>query len=114
MNRFTMTSPFLAGSWSTLANKSESAESGLNLSYCQMGERCSVRDAQLPVDEAQQPQRADHQELHILEERRPLALVVMPDELTDPRHNEQTQAQDPQRPGQRLQPGHGSEHHGNE
>src|SRR6476660_2872295 len=63
-----------------------------------------VWDSQFSVDETHQPERADHEELHVLEERRALAFVMMTDELADPRDDEQHDAHDPQRPRQLLQP----------
>jgi hypothetical protein len=44
----------------------------------------SVTQSKPPVRRGQQPERPDHQKLQVLEERRPLALNRMANELPDP------------------------------
>jgi hypothetical protein len=50
-----------------------------------------------PIHVGQQPQRSDHQKLHILEKGGPLAFDGVPDELADPCQDEQCPAYQPQR-----------------
>src|SRR5271166_218438 len=57
----------------------------------------SEADPEPPIEIGQQPQRTDHQELHVLEERGPLALDRVTDELADPCDGEQHGAHEPQR-----------------
>src|SRR5690625_1046576 len=61
------------------------------------------------VDPGQQPQRADHQKLHVLEEGRASPFVVMTDELADPGDDEDHRAAEGDRPGQKTQPPGGEE-----
>src|SRR5689334_16582521 len=57
-----------------------------------------VRDAELPVEVPQQPQRADEQELDVLHEGGSLAFDGVADELPDPTHDEDHEACEPKRP----------------
>jgi hypothetical protein len=57
----------------------------------------SEANAQPPVHVGQQPQRPDHQKLHILEKGGPFAFDGVPDELADPCQDEQCSAYQPQR-----------------
>src|SRR6185312_14637145 len=65
----------------------------------------SVVEAEAPIERGYEPQRPDQQELHILEEGRPLAFIRMPDELPDPGGDEDRERGRPERErqiGQRL------------
>src|SRR5690349_18838359 len=71
---------------------------------------CLEGDAESSIDVRHQPDRADQQELHVLEEGGAGALDGVPDELPDPRRHEDHQAGGPERPGQGVQPAHDEEH----
>src|SRR5690349_10703667 len=57
--------------------------------------RRSIRDAEPAIHVRDEPDRPYEEELYVLEERRPGAFYLVPDELTDPRDHEDAEAGGP-------------------
>src|SRR5262245_52704428 len=93
---------------STSTSVSRSSGTGRSSSFNTSGEPCSrittarmsVRDSKSSIERAEQPQRSDHQELHVLEKGRPLPFDRVTDELPDPGDDEDRDRARPQRPRQ--------------